>query len=134
MPDFLFSLALDGPERELLFEPKTLHVGPSTYVDPNHRCEAAARRARALSGEYSAKARRIDQQFCDTPAGAIGPVEAKLRTFDPVRGIVFGAWGEASPEVDFLLRPGVGERRDRALYEGRGPEARACYGVPLLTG
>ena len=31
-------------------------------------------------------------------------MEAKLRTFDPVRGIVFGAWGEASPDVDRLIR------------------------------
>ena len=103
VPDFLFTVALDGPERELLFELKTLHVGTSTYSDANHRCEAVARRARALPGEYAAKARRIDQQFCDTPAGVTGPVEAKLRTFDPVRGIVFGAWGEASPDTERLL-------------------------------
>ena len=66
----------------MLFELKTLHVGTSTYSDANHRCEAVARRDRALPGEYAAKARRIDQQFCDTPSGVTGPVEAELRTFD----------------------------------------------------
>ena len=30
-------------------------------------------------------------------------MEAKLRTYDPFRGLVFGAWGEASPDVELLL-------------------------------
>jgi hypothetical protein len=103
VPDFAFTLALDGPERELLFELKTLHAGPSTYGHSAHRCEAVARRARALPAEYAAKARHVDQQFCGTAPGSVGPVEAKLRTYDPVRGLVFGAWGEASPDVERLL-------------------------------
>ena len=103
VPDFLFNIALDGPERELLFELKTLHFGSSTYPESQQRCAAVARRARGLPAEYAAKARRVDQQFCSTARGAVGPVEAKLRTFDPVRGIVFGTWGEASPEVERLV-------------------------------
>ena len=103
VPDFLFTLAVDGPERELLFELKTLHAGPSTYGVSHHRCEAVGRRARALPAEYAAKARQVDRQFCGTPPNEVGPVEAKLRTYDPVRGLVFGAWGEASPDVERLL-------------------------------
>jgi hypothetical protein len=103
VPDFAFTMALDGPERELLFELKTLHAGPSTYGVCTHRCEAVARRARALPAEYAGKARHIDQQFCGTAPGSVGPVEAILRTYDPVRGLVFGAWGEASPDVERLL-------------------------------
>ena len=34
VPDFLFTLALDGPERELLFELKTLHSSQNTYKQP----------------------------------------------------------------------------------------------------
>jgi len=36
VPDFMFTVALDGPERELLFELKTLHVGTSTYPASGH--------------------------------------------------------------------------------------------------
>ena len=103
VPDFIFNIALDGPERELLFELKTLHVGTSTYRGSDHRCAAVAQRARALPAEYAAKARRVDRQFCNTVPGSIGPMETKLRTYDPVRGLVFGAWGEASPDVERLL-------------------------------
>jgi len=103
VPDFSFHLDLDGPERELLFELKTLHIGSTTYQPSGHRCDAVARRARALPAEYSAKARRLDQQFCGASAGQVGPVEAKLRSFDPVRGIVFGAFGEGSPDVERLI-------------------------------
>ncbi len=103
VPDFMLTLALDGPERELLFELKTLHAGPSTYGGCHHRCEAVARRARRLPAEYAAKAREIDGRFCGTAPGAVGPVEVKLRTYDPVRGLVFGAWGEGSPDVERLL-------------------------------
>ena len=30
VPDYILTLTLDGPERELLFELKTLHAGPGT--------------------------------------------------------------------------------------------------------
>ena len=123
VPDFMFTLALDGPERELLFELKTLHVGTSTYVGGHHRCEAVARRARTLPAEYAAKARHLDQRFCRTPAGTIGPVEARLRTYDPVRGIVFGAWGEASPLTECLLSAyaQAGSARHWLDMRSRGP-------------
>ena len=99
-----FHLALDGPERPLLFELKTLHYGRSTYRASQDRCEAVNRCARALPAEYVTKAQEIDTKFCGTPAGSQGPVERKLRSYDPVRGLVFGAWGEASSDVDRLLR------------------------------
>ena len=103
VPDFMFTLALDGPEREMLFELKTLHAGPATYGTLHHRGEAVARRARRLPAEYAAKARGIDRQFCSTSPNAVGPVESKLRSYDPVRGLVFGSWGEASPDTERLL-------------------------------
>ena len=103
VPDFLAHAPWDGPERPLLLELKTLHYGSSTYGDNAARCGAVARRANALPSEYAAKARTTDQMYCATAAGAVGPVEAKLRTFEPVLGLVFGAWGEASPAVAKLL-------------------------------
>ena len=103
VPDLLLHVPVDGPERPLLYELKTLHYGSSTYVGEDRRCEAVARRARALPGEYAAKAREADRTYCGSTEGEVGPVELKLRTFEPVRGLVFGAWGEASPQAESLL-------------------------------
>ena len=41
--------------------------------------------------------------FCHTPAGQDGPVTRKLQSFGEVRGLVFGAWGETSADVEKLL-------------------------------
>ena len=104
VPDFLLYAAFDGPERPLLFELKTLHYGRTTYPPREAaRGGAVARRAGMLAAEYANKAREIDRRFCGTPPGVVGPVETRLRAFEPVRGIVFGAWGEASPSVSKLL-------------------------------
>ena len=106
VPDFMVHANFAGPghpEVPALLELKTLHFGSSTYPVGARRCEAVARRARALPGEYAGKARAIDQKYCGTLAGDTGPVARKLRSFDDVRGIVFGAWGEASPEVEELM-------------------------------
>ena len=55
------------------------------------------------NAEYAAKARAVDRQFCGSGEGEIGPVEQQLRSFEPVRGLVFGAWGECSRTVSKLL-------------------------------
>lgn len=103
VPDLMITVPVEGPERAILFEIKTLHFGNSTYPPSTERCGAVARRARALPAEYAAKAREIDRKFCGTLPADVGPVEQHLRSFDPVRGLVFGAWGEASPDVEKLL-------------------------------
>ena len=129
VPDFSFTIPFDGPERELLFELKTLHVGSSTYPASAQRCEPVARRARALPGEYAAKARQVDRKFCRTAEGDIGPVEAKIRSFEPVRGLVFGAWAEASPDVDRLIGVLAGrgsERHWRGMLAASAEEAKGA--------
>ena len=103
VPDFLITAPVDGPERSLLYEVKCLHFGSSTYRADTQRCEAVARRARALPAEYGKKAREVDNRFCETLPDHVGPVQLKLRTFEPVRGLVFGAWGETSPDTEKLL-------------------------------
>ena len=113
VPDFMLRADIDGPERPLLLELKTLHHGTSTYPFTAQRCEAVARRARALPAEYASKATRVDRQYCGTPEGEIGPVARRLQSFEAVRGLVFGAWGECSPDVEKLLSwlAGVGAVR-----------------------
>jgi len=103
VPDFMVYADIDGAERALLMELKTLHYGTSTYPNAERRCEAVARRARALPAEYAAKAARADRQYCGTADGEVGPVTRRLQRFEPVRGLVFGAWAECSPEVEKLL-------------------------------
>ena len=99
----LLTVPVDGPDRALLYEVKTLHFGDTTYGSEARRCEAVARRARAHPADYAGKARKVDCKFCGTAPGSVGPVEQRLRTFEPVRGLVFGAWREASPEAEKLL-------------------------------
>ena len=103
IPDFTFTVPLDGPERDLSFELETLHYGTSTYPVSRKRCQATARRARALPQEYARKARKLDRMFCGASADEPGLVEHKLRAYDPARGLVFGSWGEGSPDVDRLI-------------------------------
>ena len=86
-------------------------------------------RAAALPAEYAAKARKADRRFCDTALGEVGPVERKLRSFEPVRGLVFGAWGEASVAVHPLLdrAPTLGATRHRrAMRAQQEGDAKAA--------
>ena len=53
--------------------------------------------------EYVTKARSVDRQYVGTLQGQQGPVEAKLLSFERVRGAVFGAFGEASELVYQLI-------------------------------
>jgi hypothetical protein len=92
-----------GPERALLLEFKTLHFGSSTYVAGSQRCAAIERHSGELPREYAGKARKLDQDYCGTLPGSLGPVEARLCSFEPVKGLVFGAFREGSPDVHQLL-------------------------------
>ena len=119
-------LPAGAADRDCLYEVKTLHAGPSTYpARASARCAAVRARADALPREYSGKARRLDRQFCATPAGVVGPVERRLLGFGPVRGLVFGHWGEASPHVEELMLAAaeVGSRRHWRSMRATSPDA-----------
>ena len=123
-----------GPERLLLFEVKTLHYGPSTYPASAQRCHAVARRAAALPADYANKASRVDRDYCGTQPGTTGPVSARLRTFDPVRGLVFGSWGEASPDVHQLVTAlSVAGKRRHYSHIGAESPSDACGGLAWLV-
>ena len=68
------------------------------------RCKAVDRRAATLPNEYRQHARKIDREYGGVPDGVVGPVEAKLLSFPPLRRWVFGAWGEASEDVHILVK------------------------------
>ena len=103
VPDFLVHAAIEGTERPLLMELKTLHYGPSTYGADAQRCAAVGRRAAALPAEYRRKDREVNLRYCGSSPDRIGPVERKLQTYEPVRRLVFGAWAEGSPQIEKLL-------------------------------
>lgn len=116
VPDLLVGMPLPGggSDQDCLFELKTLHAGVFTYpATATGRCAAVRARAEAVPREYSAKAKRLDREFCDTAPGVVGPVERRLLGFGEVHGLVFGHWGETSPHVEQLLRAAaeVGSRR-----------------------
>ena len=105
VPDLELTLQWNGagPERQLLFEFKTLHHFASTYCVTDGRCQAVNKRAKALPGEYSRKARTVDSKYCETGQGEVGPVLSGLRRYDPVKGLVFGHFGKASADVHKLV-------------------------------
>ena len=55
----------------------------------------------------------------------IGPVTARLRTSDSMRGLVFGSWGEASPDVHQLVSC-LAETGARRIRGERGDEDGPC--------
>ena len=109
LPDMLVTCrqSADGPERATLAELKTLHFAQTTYPASQERCCAVTRRAGRIGAEYLRKARTLDRQWLGVAAAQQGPVELKLRSFGEVRGLVFGSWGEASGDVDWLLSEAV---------------------------
>ena len=60
-------------------------------------------RARAIPQEYIAKARRLDSEYCGFYQGDPGPIAQKLGSYGRIGSLVFGAHGEASPDVHELL-------------------------------
>ena len=56
-----------------------------------------------LHNEYVNKAKRVDMLNCETQPGQVGPIEAKLLSYERVMGMVFGAFGEASQPVHQLV-------------------------------
>ena len=85
------------------FDVKIIHSSTSSYTSARARDEqggAVVERAYRVIGEYVRHARRLDTQY--SPQGAT-PVEDRLGSLGDVRGLVFGQYGETSPDVDALL-------------------------------
>ena len=70
------------------------------------------------------------------PVGSqVGPVQQHLETFEPVRGLVFGAFGEGSPAVHSLIESLASHRLKKkglsAAWQ-RGPKAEKALLVRLF--
>ena len=143
VPDFRVDTSLPGAGGdtrdtvEVLAELKCISSCPTRYLrDPREPERAVNSRACKLPGEYLSHARTLDQKFGDVAAGVQGPVEAKLLSFPPVRGWVFGAFGEASDDVHEMAHFLATSRlKHQQTLEGKGRSWRSDAGeLAILTG
>jgi hypothetical protein len=124
VPDFrVREPPIEGKEGDelVLAELKVITSCPTRYHrNPRVEEKAVNRRAATLAGEYSNHARDIDRVYGGVAVGVVGPVQAKLLSFPPLRGWVFGAFGEASTDVhvmvDYLAEA---RQKHQQLLEGR---------------
>ena len=89
--------------RRLLFDVKTIHGGTGHYYTPwAEQEQSGAVHARELGiwADYQRHARELDSRH--SPAGT-QPILQRLRSFGRTRGLVFGAYGEASADVHDLI-------------------------------
>jgi len=93
---------------------------PTRYI-PGDQVRAVDKRSRELPREYLRKARDVDRVYCGIPEGERGPVENHLQQFGDLRGLVFGAFGEASQDVHKLVQV-MAESRLRSIGLQRGRE------------
>ena len=142
MPDFRLRVPVAEGRRGggelVLAELKVISSCPTRYQrNPRATVKAVDRRASTLPGEYVKHARSIDQEYGGTAQGTVGPVEAKLLSFPPLRRWVFGAWGEASEDVHLLVHDLATARlQHMKVLEGRQRwERRSDAGeLAILTG
>jgi hypothetical protein len=98
---------------DVLVDFKMLHLGVARYTSvaaQTQRAAAVASRARAVHTDYQLMARQRDERHHHVGARAVaaghlapGPVLALMQSYGTIRGLVFGAYAEASPDVHCLL-------------------------------
>ena len=127
---------------------KILHLGVAQYASreaQEQRAPVVAIRARADHTDYQRMGRERDQRHHRVQAAAVvaghtapGPVLSLLRSYGLVRGLVFGAYAEASPDVHALLSHTASLEARRSWEEmgargyHRGPGACVCGDVRRL--
>ena len=128
------------PMRRLLFDVKTVHAGTSHYRSARARRQrggAVQARAQDVEAAYRRHAQRLDR--IHHPPGTprhrhpVGPIEQVVLRHSRVRGLVFGAYGEWSSDVEWLLEEAAraAARRDwRRGVTGGAWDARRS---PSLT-
>ena len=106
VPDLRITIPVEGNPTPSLHEVKIISSSKTRYT-PHRQGQEATRavdkRSSELQGEYVQKAKKTDESYCGTPEGTIGPVERKLASLGEVKGIVVGAFGEASQSLHDLI-------------------------------
>ena len=126
----LFLLELDGergqkkdglPELKVIFccQSRYSWVPPPPHPD-RESIKAVDKRARVLTEEYSKKAKKVDRVYGGAEEGVVGRVQRKLLDFGEVRGLVFGAFGEASEGVHDIVHHLANSRlKAEGIQQGR---------------
>ena len=116
--------------RRLLFDVKTIRAGTQHYrvgIATTQQSAAVRHRELQVWPAYQRHARRLDQTFFDQTGTT--PFLDRLRSFSQTRGLVFGAYGEASADVHALLEIAATSQAER-LHGRMGArsmsEMRAC--------
>ena len=143
VPDLGF--AADG-EEEAIYDVKQITECPSRYprcarggdrrapgecpcarcrgvLDPGHMT-AVDRRALSVDSDARRSLRKVDALLVGTPPGAVGPAEQRLIDIGPVRGLVVGAYGEVSKDLERLLLH-FADVAARELWQARGCRSAA---------
>lgn len=94
------------------------------------RCGGVEKRADKIWPDYIAKTVKTDRDHnnWDRAANGPGPVEQRLQSYGPVRGLVFGPRGESSNDVERLIQLSAeigADRRWRELGARSKVEAKA---------
>ena len=92
IPELHIVIPVGRESKSVLQEIKVISVSQTRY-QPTWEERGIDRRADELHNEYVNKARRVDTLYCETQPGQVGPIEAKLLSYERVRGLVFGAFG-----------------------------------------
>jgi hypothetical protein len=112
------------PRRRLMFDVKTIHCGTDWYKHRTaEQCGAVRAREARVSPDYIAHAQKIDR-ICGAPGSK--QCEQRLRAFSETRGLIFGAYGEASPDVHDLIAV-ASEAKARRLWRQAGARSQKEY-------
>ena len=122
----------------MLAELKIISSCPTRYLrDPRDVVKSVDRQASTLPREYTNHARDVDREYGGVAVCVVGPLQAKLLSFPPLRRWVFGAWGEAYGDihlkVDYLAEA---RQKHQQLLEWRWRSERKSQEpeVALYTG
>ena len=136
-----------------LYGIKVLHWGwsinPAAYHSARRHAPApgmaAQQRQRAVTADYARRASALNAAHCGTAHGCCnGPASTALASYGGCKGIVFGAFGECSSNVDDLIAGrhcrhaggqamgvhGLRKLRARALRRDVGHAQALGHGAP----
>ena len=120
------------PRRRLLFDVKTIHAGTAHYYSRRGREEqsgAVHERELHVWHEYQSHARALDRAY--SPAGT-QPILQRLQSFGRTRGLVYGAYGEASADVHALLSMAA-EAQAEQLWRAAGARTASEMRAILIS-
>ena len=83
------------------------HISDSTE-NSAAPCLGVKTRQHKVHRDYVAKSKKLDRIVQPALSSQeVGPIQGKLESFDRVHGLVFGPFGEISPDIRKLLQPAV---------------------------